>query len=286
VGAEVIAVGRDRDAVAAALGPRRVEIVESDLTSQLPTGWLSALQPDVVFNLAGYGVDRKERDEHLARRLNHEVVAAVASEVATLGATDWPFARLVHVGSALEYGTTEGVLSEESPAAATTLYGITKLAGTQAVVRAAREEGVRGVVGRLFTVYGPGEHAGRLLPSILAAAASGSLLPLSDGEQRRDFTYVEDAVEGLLRLAVSAVAAGEVINVATGVMQRVRDFVTVAAAICGIPNEKLQFGALPRLQEEMRQSGVSVARLRQLTGWLPTPDLETGIRRAIARSTE
>jgi nucleoside-diphosphate-sugar epimerase len=118
---------------------------------------------------------------------------------------------------------------------------------------------------------------------VLAAAASGSTLPLSDGEQRRDFCYVEDAVQGLLRLAVSDAAPGEIINVATGVMQRVRDFATIAARVCGVPNEKLQFGALPRLPEEMRQSGVNVDKLRALTGWVPSDNIEAGVRRTILR---
>jgi nucleoside-diphosphate-sugar epimerase len=57
--------------------------------------------------------------------------------------------------------------------------------------------------------------------------------------------------------------------------------VTVAAAVCGIPNERLQFGALPRLPDEMRQVGVSVQRFRELTGWQLSADLELGIQRTL-----
>lgn len=283
--AYVIAVGRDADAVRSAIGakssPQQVEVY--DLARPLASGWLSALNPDVVFNLAGYGVDRSERDEALARRLNRDLVAELTDAVASLGASDWRHALLVHAGSALEYGSTRGVLHEESPTAATTLYGETKLAGTTALVERARAVPTRAIVARLFTVYGAGEHAGRLLPTILAAATSGADVPLSDGLQRRDFAYVEDVAEGLLRLAVSSVQPGEVVNLASGVIQPVRKFVEAAAAVAGVPRERLHFGALPTRPEEMAHTGVSLERLEELTSWRPSHDLQSGVRRTLMR---
>lgn len=287
--AYVIAVARDADAVRGAVGaknsPQQVEAY--DFAKPLASGWLSALKPDVVFNLAGYGVDRSERDEALARRLNRDLVAELTDAVASLGASEWRHARLVHAGSALEYGTTGGVLHEGSPTAATTLYGETKLAGTTALMERARASQTRAIVARLFTVYGAGEHDGRLLPTILGAATRGADVPLSDGLQRRDFAYVEDVAEGLLRLAVSSAQPGEVVNLASGVMQPVRKFVEAAAAVAGVPRERLHFGVVPTRPEEMAHTGVSIERLEELTGWKPSHDLQSGIRRTLMRrSTE
>lgn len=287
-GARVIAVGRDADSVRAALGARhateRIEVY--DLERPLASGWLSALAPDVVFNLAGYGVDRSERDSRLAHRLNRELVAELTDAVAALGADDWPHVRLVHVGSALEYGKTGGVLRESSPTAATTLYGATKLAGTLALTERARAANSRAIVARLFTVYGAGEHAGRLLPTLLGAAASGADVPLSDGLQQRDFAYVEDVAEALLRVTLSAAAPGEIVNVATGVMQPVRKFVEQAAAVAGVPRERLRFGEVPAREDEMSPAGVSVDRLQELLGWLPPHDVQSGVRRTLMRLGE
>ncbi len=287
-GAHVIAVGREADGVRHAVGaksaPHQIEVY--DFERPLASGWLSALRPDVVFNLAGYGVDRSERDAALARRLNRDLVAELSDAIVSLGVSDWPHARLVHAGSALEYGATGGVLHEGSPTAATMLYGETKLAGTTALVERARASRTRAIVGRLFTVYGAGEHAGRLLPTILGAAASGADVPLSDGLQRRDFAYVEDVAEGLLRLALSSAEPGEIVNLATGVMQPVRKFVEVAAAVAGVPRERLHFGAVPTRPEEMSHTGVSVERLEELTGWRPPADLQAGVRRTLMRLGE
>lgn len=248
--------------------------------------WLPALRPSVVFNLSGYGVDRGERDESMADLLNHRLVERLARVVAALPHDEWVGLRLLHAGSALEYGTTGGVLAEDSPCTPTTVYGHTKLAGTEALKRVVRETGLDAVVARLFTVYGPGEHTGRLLPSILEAARSGTPLLLSEGLQRRDFAYVEDVTEGMLRLAVSEVKPGEVVNLATGSMHSVRDFVEVSAAILRLEPAMIRFGALPSRSDDMEHEGVSVARLRACTEWAPGDDITEGVVRTMARLSE
>jgi nucleoside-diphosphate-sugar epimerase len=136
-------------------------------------------------------------------------------------------------------------------------------------------------VARLFTVYGPGEHRGRLLPSLVHGARTGSVVELTTGVQQRDFTYVEDAVQGLLRLAISPVRAGQIVNVATGSLATVREFAFAAAEELGMPRERLCFGTRPTREDEMRHDPVRIDRLRALTGWTPPGDIAVGIRRAL-----
>jgi nucleoside-diphosphate-sugar epimerase len=191
----------------------------------------------------------------------------------------WPGARLVHVGSGIEYGRSACELRESSiPTSPDTLYASTKLAGTVALERFCGEQKFSAVTARLFTVYGPGEHPGRLLPSLLDAARRGTELLLTDGRQQRDFTYVGDVAEGLLRLgAAHHYPANAIVNLATGRMASVRQFAETAADLLGIPRSRLKFDALPTRFDEMNYSGVSVERLRALTGWTPVIDIVRGI---------
>lgn len=269
-----------RDAIGTVIVRRDLGDLES------VSDWIPALRPTMVFNLAGYGVDRSERDEATAELLNHRFVERLAQVVAAIPHDDWAGVRLVHVGTALEYGTTGGVLDESSPCDPTTLYGRTKLAGTLAVQAVSRATGLEACVARLFTVFGPGEHPGRLLPTLMAAASGDGAIPLSAGTQARDFAYVEDVAEGLLRLAVSDVGAGEIVNLATGVMHPVRAFVEAASDVLRIPRDRLDFGAVPTMAEEMSQTGVSIDLLRRLTGWSPDDDIAGSVARTIARSAE
>ena len=257
----------------------RGEVVEQDLADFAAVKrLLTEVRPSVAFNLAGYGVDRTERDDRTAFLINAELVRTVAETMASIRDAMWKGHDLVHVGSALEYGVARGDLAESTAPRPTTLYGRSKLAGTQVLTDVCQESGLRGVTARLFTVYGPGEHEQRLLPSLLRTAESGRPLDLTSGRQQRDFTFVGDIAEALLRLGASADEPSEVVNVASGRFTTVRDFVETAAQVLGIERDLLHFGAVPVRDDEMEHEPVSVERLQKRTGWLPNIDVKKGIR--------
>ena len=108
--------------------------------------------------------------------MNAELVGEIC-EAAARTAT-----RIVHTGSALEYGNIGGNLAEDASPRPDTFYGCTKLQGTLNLVKTCRRSGVRGISVRLFTVYGPGEHETRLLP---IPAAFGPGAPASQPLFRR-----------------------------------------------------------------------------------------------------
>jgi nucleoside-diphosphate-sugar epimerase len=279
-GAETHLIVRNSAGVAASLGGR---VFEADLAQpDALAGIFEEIRPAIVFNLAGYGVDPSERDADLSERINALLPQAICEAAARWKDCNWPGQHLIHVGSALEYGTASGDLREDGPALPTTVYGQTKLQGTLHIAKCAKTLGLRAATARLFTVYGPGEHCGRLLPSLIEAARVGKQLELTAGTQLRDFTYVEDVAEGLLRLGLARVEPGAVVNLATGHLTTVRSFAETAARILGMPMENLRFGAVPTRAEEMRHDPVSVERLRQVTGTVPPTGIEGGIRRTVS----
>jgi nucleoside-diphosphate-sugar epimerase len=209
-------------------------------------------------------------------------IAAICDGMADIGISSWPGQRVVHVGTALEYGEAQGHLREDTPPRPTTVYGRTKLAGTVALAERCRRLGVAGVTVRLFTVYGPGEIEGRLLPTLLAASGHERPLDFTAGGQRRDFAYVEDVAEGLLRLGLAEPQYGTICNLATGRLTTVRDFIEVAARATGLDPSRLRFGVLATRAEEMSHDPVDVSQLVTLTGWRPPTSIEDGIRRTVA----
>jgi nucleoside-diphosphate-sugar epimerase len=239
------------------------------------------VEPDVTFNLAGYGVDSAERDADLAQTLNAGLVKEMAEAVASGPGSDWSGMRLVHVGTAAEYGPVAGALTEDSPTNPVSLYGQTKLEGTRLLLDVRERTGMRAISARLFTVYGPGEHGGRLLPSLLDAAATGRNLSLTQGMQQRDFTYVEDVAEGVLRLGTLSQARG-IVNLATGRLTSIREFIECAAELLPLQAHQLAFGALPLGEDEVRQGPVATQLVCKLLNWMPATSIREGIRRTIA----
>jgi nucleoside-diphosphate-sugar epimerase len=237
------------------------------------------LAPSMVVNCAGYGVSPDERDTALAWRINRDVPAEVADALATLPAAGVrPSPRLVHLGSAFEYGSVTGRVSEETPCRPQSLYAETKLAGTSAVQEVARATGLRATTLRIATVYGPRERAHRLLPSLLRLRQGGRL-DLTEGGQERDFTFVEDVAEGIIRILRVADPPPPVLNLATGRSHTVRHFVEVALATLDIPLDRVRFGAVPYRPDEVWQGPIDVARLEAVLGWRPSTGLAKGIRR-------
>lgn len=283
-GADVIAAVRDGHAAARVF---REHLIAADLRvvdlsrAGEATRLLHAVRPAIVLNLAGYGVDVTERDETLAKQLNTDLPAELADALDTH--MQWGGQALVHAGSALEFGVVGGDLSHPWHCEPTTLYGRTKLDGALALRETSELRAARAICARLFTVYGPGEHAGRLLPSLIEAARKPGELPLTAGVQLRDFTHVADVAEGLLRIGlVDHEYAPRALNLATGELHTVREFVEIAANELGIARERLRFGALPTRAEEMAHEPVSIASLRALVGWVPATSIAEGVRRTRA----
>lgn len=283
-GAEVFATVRNPSAAADifALFGIDAEMCEMDLRDENSVRSVyQEVRPSVTFNLAAYGVDPEEQDEELAGQTNVLAIGSICSAVSAVRDSTWPGLDIVNVGTAMEYGLTGGDLVESARAKPTTLYGRSKLAGTRALADACRSLGLKGTTARLFSVYGPGESSRRLLPSLIEAAAEKDPIPLTAGTHKRDFVYVEDAAEGLLRLAVAPRPAGEAVNVATGTLSSVRKYVETAGLILGIDRDRLRFGALPTRSEEMSHEPVNVELLRALTGWVPDTTIASGVRKSV-----
>jgi len=239
------------------------------------------IRPSITFNLAGYGVDRSENDEKIAYRINANLVETICEIMNEIRDPGWKGQDLVHVGSALEYGAIAGNLSESSIPNPTTLYGKSKLSGTNNLSHFCKAFGFKGLTVRLFTVYGPGEQAGRLLPSLLETADTGKPISLTNGGQKRDFTYVEDVAEGLMRLGLAKIKPGEIVNLATGKLLSVRNFVETAAGILHIPHDRLRFGSIPTRAEEMKHNPVTLECLQQLIAWIPPTEIVEGIHKTL-----
>jgi len=221
--------------------------------------------PSHIFNLAGYGVRPADPDYAMAQLLNVDLPVYLA---ASSGG-----ARLIHAGSSAEYGSTDQNITEETLCCPNSWYGRSKLAGTEAVASYAN-----GIVARLFNVYGPGEAEWRLIPSLLRASRDDTPVALTSGKQCRDFIYVQDVAEGLLRLGMVPPGPVRVVNLASGKTVAIRDVILTAARVFRIDASRLQFGTMGSAGLDLSYGSVSLERLRQITGWQPTITLDEGLR--------
>ncbi|MGC8912234.1 MAG: NAD-dependent epimerase/dehydratase family protein [Nitrososphaeria archaeon] len=136
-------------------------------------------------------------------------------------------------------------------------------------------------IARYFNVYGPGEVPGRyrnVIPNFMWWAMHNQPLPITGtGEETRDFTFVEDIVDGTLRMGVVEEAVGEAINLASETETRVID---LANWINEITGNKAGVVYKPRRDwDKAIRRRASIEKARRILGYEPKTDMRTGLRK-------
>lgn len=188
--------------------------------------------------------------------------------------------RAVVAGSCAEYDWSSGWCSERStPLAPATLYGVAKDALRRTLAAYAASTGLGWAWGRVFLLYGRGEHPDRLVPSVARSVLRGEPTRCTHGRQIRDFLHVEDVGAAFAALADAEHVQGPV-NVASGEPRSIREVVTSVAAISGTP-ELARFGDVPAPAEDPPLLVADVRRLRDEVGFTPRRSLAEGLSDAV-----
>lgn len=164
-----------------------------------------------------------------------------------------------------------------------TPYQITKLLGELYCNFFSNYYGLQVAIARLFNVYGPGEMPGKyrnVTPNFIYWALHGQPLPvMGTGKETRDFTFVDDAVNGLLRAGVVQEAVGEAINIASETETKVIDLANMINGLTGNKNG-LKFVERRKWDKIIRRRA-SIEKARKILGYDPKIDMKTGIHRTI-----
>lgn len=238
---------------------------------------VSAARPEIVFHLAGIrGAERTLEFAERAIRGNFLVSQHLLS---ALGRSARP-QRIVLIGTSEEYGRQETIpYTEDLPARPVSPYSASKAAVTQFALLYHQLFGMPVVLLRPFVVYGPGQAPGMLIPSLMEAFVRGEPFAMTEGEQTRDFVYVDDVVDAMVAAAVADGAAGEIFNVCSGEEHPIREVAEEAARVAGAADDALRIGALPYRQNEVWRLVGSNDKACRVLGWSPRVRLEDGLRR-------
>jgi dTDP-glucose 4,6-dehydratase len=191
--------------------------------------------------------------------------------------------RILHMSSSEVYGTAQYTpideahpLHVQSPYAASKV-GADKLAESFFL---AFEVPVR--VARPFNTFGPRQSLRAVIPTIVAQALDGDVVRLGALSPSRDFVYVADTADALVRLVAEPTASGQTFNVATGVDVSVEDVVGIVSELLGreLVVEVEPARLRPGDSEVFQLCGDS-SKLRELVGWEPTTNLRDGIAAVI-----
>lgn len=183
--------------------------------------------------------------------------------------------RFVQIGSSDEYGNLSAPQSEDMREEPISPYSFAKLASTQLLQMLYRTKKFPAVILRLFLVYGIGQDEKRFLPQIIRGCNSNAVFAVSAGEQLRDFCYIDDITDGIMRALVHDEVNGEVINLASGNPIAIRDVVNLVQKKIGQGSP--DFGKVPYRIGENMILYADISKSKELLDWSPKIDIEKGI---------
>ena len=256
-----------------------VEFVEGDL-ADLEFATRVVTGCDYVLHQAAIpSVPRSVKDPITSNRANVDATLNVL-----VAARDAGVRRLVFAGSSSAYGDTPTLPKhEDMPINPLSPYALQKVVGEQYLQMFTKLYGLETVSIRYFNVFGPRQDPSSPYSGVISVFATALLENrppkiYGDGEQTRDFTYVANVVDGVLRACEATGASGQVINVATGGRISLNDLFKEMKKIVGA-SVAPQY-AEPR-QGDVRDSQADIRKAKDILGYKPIVSFEDGLARTI-----
>ncbi|HWW66817.1 MAG TPA: SDR family oxidoreductase [Solirubrobacterales bacterium] len=254
-----------------------IELIEGDLQSYERVN--NAVRGcELVFHLGALpSVPRSVQDPLTSNASN-----VVGTLNVLLAARDEDVKRVVYASSSSVYGASDELPQrEEMPSLPIAPYAVSKLAGEGYCRAFNRVYGLETVSLRYFNVFGPRQDPrsqyAAVIPNFVSAVLAGEPLVIhGDGEQSRDFTYVDNAVDANLLAAGAEGATGETLNVACGTSVSLNEIVAQLGELSGTEVDAVHDEPRPG---DIRHSLADVSRAREVLGYEPAIDFDEGLRR-------
>jgi UDP-glucose 4-epimerase len=191
--------------------------------------------------------------------------------------------KVIIASSAAVYGNAKPPLKETDCCAPISPYGESKLLAEKLAIEYYQKFDLPTVSLRFFNVYGPRQnanssYAGVILKFISALSENKSPIIFGDGEQTRDFIYVEDVVAAILLAMENKRAHGEIFNVATGIPTSINSLFRTVALIM---RKNIKPSYQPALTGDIRHSFADIKKISTLLGFKPSYTLKKGLKKTI-----
>lgn len=183
--------------------------------------------------------------------------------------------HFIHIGSSDEYGNNQSPQKENTRESPISPYAFAKTSCSHFLQMLNQTEDFPVTILRLFLTYGPGQSFDRFLPFIIKQCILKNSFPVSEGKQLRDFCFITDIVNGILKTLSSKVAFGQIINLASGRPVSIKEVILLVTKLIGtgIP----EFGTINYRVGENMSLYADVSKANKFLYWKPSVSLEEGL---------
>ena len=256
--------------LAKALGNKMFSLIDKDI---LEIDIKSLGKFDYVFHLAAQPGVRASWGRMFETYIKNNIAATqkLLEELKSSRIT-----KFVYSSSSSVYGNKSGIMSEVNLPSPHSPYGATKLAAEHLCNIYNRNYGLPTVSLRYFTVYGPRQRPDMAFTRFVAAALTGRQITVfGDGNQTRDFTYIDDVVNATIKSAESDVV-GEVMNIGGGHIVSIN---YVLDMLHGISSKKINVEYKQKQLGDVDHTEADTTKARKLIGFSPKVQVHEGLSR-------
>ena len=228
---------------------------------------------DYIVNLAGY-VDHSNKKKTLE---SHYIGC---KNLASLFLNK-KIKKFVQVGSSIEYGKLRSPQIENKKNSQSTfsIYGKAKLLSTKYLMAIYKKKKFPTTVIRLYLVYGPKQDINRVIPITIKNALLDKKFNCSSGLQFRDFIYIDDVINAILKTLKNRKTNGEIINIGSNKPVRIKDLIIRICYLVG--SGKPIFGKIKLRKDEIMSLYPNIDKAHKILKWRPKISLNTGLKRTI-----
>ncbi len=255
-----------------------IEIIDGDILDAKLEKILHKNSIDYVFNLAA-----EPYIPHCYRRPKKffEVNANGALNV-LLASQQAGVTRILQYSTSEVYGTAKNTpMDENHPVNPLSTYAVSKLAADRLCFTLHHEQKLPVIILRQFNVYGPRETQPYIIPELIAQISRSNKLKLGNIQARRDFTYVEDAVQASVALIKHKEAEGKVFNCGTGKDYSIEELAMTIAELMGKESIDIQIDPERLRPLDVEHLQCNYFKIYKLAGWEPVIDIKEGLQKTI-----
>tara|TARA_B100000787_G_scaffold166503_1_gene151831 strand:- start:514 stop:1422 length:909 start_codon:yes stop_codon:yes gene_type:complete len=251
---------------------KKIKYLISDISNKSDLKKIININYDYVVNLAGY-VDHSKKKKTLYSHYNG---CRNISEIFLRK----KIKKFIQIGSSIEYGRNLSPQKENLNNTKTfSVYGKAKLMSTNYLLSLYKKYSFPVSVLRLYLVYGPYQDRNRVIPIVIDNALKSKEFDCSLGTQFRDFVYIDDVVNGIIKSLKTKKDNGQIINLGSEKPIMIKDVILKICKIIG--SGKPQFGKIKFRKDEIMKLYPSIVKAKKILNWRPKVKINFGLKKTI-----
>ena len=190
-----------------------------------------------------------------------------------------PPLAFVQMGSGGEYGKLKSPHNEASKCKPLSSYYKAKFLSSLHLIKLFKKNKFPAIILRLYQTYGPRQDLNRFIPIIIDGCVKNKKFPCSHGKQYRDFVYIDDVIDSIIKSLLNKDARGNIINIGSGKPIKIKDIIEKIKSKTkgGTP----QYGKIKLRKDEIIKIFPSIRKAYKKIKWKPKISFEKGLKKTI-----